>query len=63
MIYYKKKYKSLKKKGLLIITEIVFGSRLEIKTSTMSIINQNIGIVLPSSTALLTSIAILITNE
>ena len=62
--YYKKKYKSLnKKKVLLIITEILIGSGSVISTSTMSIINPSIGIVLTSSTALLTSLAILITNE
>ena len=62
--YYKKKYKSLnKKKVLLIITEILIGSGSVISTSTMSLINPSIGIVLSSSTALLTSLAILITNE
>ena len=62
--YYKKKYKSLnKKKVLLIISEILIGSRSAISTSTMSLINPSIGIVLTSSTALLTSLAILITNE
>ena len=62
--YYKKKSKSLnKKKVLLIITEIFFGSGSAISTSTMSLINPSIGIVLTSSTALLTSLEILITNE
>ena len=62
--YYKKKYKSLnKKKVLLIISEILVGSGSAIGTSTMSLINPSIGIVLTSSTALLTSLAILITNE
>ena len=62
--YYKKKYKSLnKKKVLIIITEILIGSGSAIGTSTMSLINPSIGIVLTSSTALLTFIAILITNE
>ena len=61
---YKKKYKSLnKKKIFLIITEILVGSGSAIGTSTMSLINPSIGIVLTSSTALLTSLAILITNE
>ena len=61
---YKKKYKSLSnKKILLIITEILVGSGSAIGTSTMSLINPSIGIVLTSSTALLTSLAILITNE
>ena len=61
---YEKKYKlSNKKKVLLIITEILIGSGSAISTSTMSLINPSIGIVLTSSTALLTSLAILITNE
>ena len=61
---YKKKYKSLdKKKVLLIITEILVGSGSAIGTSTMSLLNPCIGIVLTSSIALLTIIAILITNE
>ena len=60
---YKKKYKSLnKKKILLIITEILAGSGSAIGTSTMSLINPSIGIVLTSSTSLLTFLAILITN-
>ena len=52
-----------KKKILLIITEILVGGGSAISTSTMSIINPSIGIVLTSSTASLTSLAILITNE
>ena len=61
--YYKEKYKSLnKKKVLLIITELLVGSGSAISTSTMSLINPSISIVLTSSTALLTSLAILITN-
>ena len=61
---YKKKYKSLnKKKVLLIITEILVGCGSAIGTSTMSLLNPSIGIVLTSSTVLLTGIAILITNE
>ena len=61
---YKKKYKSLnKKKVVLIITEILVGSGSAIGTSTMSLLNPSLGIVITSSTALLTSIAILITNE
>ena len=62
--FYKKKYKSLNKnKVLLIVTEILIGSGSTISTSTMSLINPSVGIVLTSSTALLTIIAILITNE
>ena len=62
--YYKKKYKSLnKKKILLIITKILVGSGSAISSSAMSMINPGAGIVISSSAALLTSIAILITNE
>ena len=62
--YYKKKYKGLnEKKVLLIFTEILIGSGSAISTSTVSLINPSIGIILTSSTALLTSLAILITNE
>ena len=62
--YYKKKYKSLnQKKILLIITEILIGSGSAISSSTLGLINPGAGIIIPSSTALLTSIAILITNE
>ena len=62
--YYKKKYKSLnKKKVLLTITEILIGSGSAISTSATSLINPSVGIVLTISTALLTSIAVLITNE
>ena len=62
--YYKKKYKSLNEnKVLLVITQVLIGSGSAIGTSTMSIINPSIVIVLTSPTALLTSIAMLITNE
>ena len=62
--YYKKKYKNLnKKKVLLIITEILKGSASAVGSSSMALINPGAGIVISSSTALLTSIAILITNE
>ena len=47
----------------MIVTENLVGSGSEIGTSTMSLINPSIGVVLTSSSALLTSIAILITNE
>ena len=61
---YKKIYKSLnKKKILLIITEILVGTSSAVGSSTMVLINPSVGIVISSSTALLTSIAILITNE
>ena len=52
-----------KKKALLIITENLMGSGSAITTPTMSLIDPSIGIVLTNSTALLTSLAILITNE
>ena len=62
--YYKNKYISLnKKKILLIITEILIESGSEIGSSTMGLINPGAGIFISSTTALLTSIAILITNE
>ena len=62
--YYTKRYKSLnRKKVLLIITEILVGSGSAISSSAMSMINPGAGIVISSSAALLTSIAILITNE
>ena len=61
---YKKKDKSLnKKKILIIITEILVGSGSAVSTSTMTLVSPSIGVVLTSSTALLTSIAILITKE
>ena len=61
---YNKKNKSLnKKKILLIITEILVGTGSAIDSSTMGLINPGAGIIISSSTALLTSIAILITNE
>ena len=60
----KKISKSLnKKKILLIITEILIGSGSAIGSSAMSLINPGAGMIISSSTALLTSIAILITNE
>ena len=63
-LYYTKKYKSLnKKKVLLIITEILVGGSSAVGSSAMSMINPGAGIVISSSAALLTSIAILITNE
>ena len=52
-----------KKKILLIITEILVGSASTVSSSTMGLINPRAGIIISSSTALLTSIAILITNE
>ena len=48
---------------MLIITEIVVGSGTVIGSSSMALINPGVGFIMSSSTALLTSIAILITNE
>ena len=45
------------------ITEILIGSGSAIGSSTMGLINPGAGIIVSSSTALLTSIAILITSE
>ena len=62
--YYKKKYKSLnKKKNLLNTTQFLIGSALTVSSSTMGLINPGAAIVISSGTALLTSIAILKTNE
>ena len=59
-----KKYNSLnEKKILLIVTEILFGGGSATGTSTMGLINPSVGIIASSSTAFVTSIAILITNE
>ena len=52
-----------KKKVLLIITEILVGSSSAVGSSTMSLINPGAGIIISSSTALLTSISLLMTNE
>ena len=61
---YKKNYESLKKKKILLfITEILMGSGSAIGSSTMGLTNSGAGIIISSSTALLTIIAILITNE
>ena len=62
--FYKKKHKSLnKKKLLLIITEILIGAGYAVGISSMALINPGAGIIITSSTALLSSIAILITYE
>ena len=52
-----------KKKKLLIIIEILVGSASAVGFSTSGLINPVTGIIFPSSTALLTSIAILINIE
>ena len=62
--YYKKKLRNLnKKKVLLIITEILVVAGSTLGKSSMALINPGVGIISSSSTALLTSIAILIANE
>ena len=48
---------------MLIITEKLVGAGSAVGSSAMGLINPGVGNVFPSSTALLTSIAILITNE
>ena len=48
---------------LLIITEISIGSASAETSGTSALLNPSAGIIFLSSTALLTSIAILITNE
>ena len=61
---YTMKYKSLNKKDIIIIiTEILMGAGSTISSSTLAILNPSAGNILSSSTALLTSIAILITYE
>ena len=47
---------------MLIITEILIGSGSAVDSSTMGLISPGAGNIFSSSTALLTSIAILITN-
>ena len=62
--YHRKKYKSLSKKKIFVFfTEMLLRSRSAVNTSTMSLINSSLGIVLTISTALPTSVATLITNE
>ena len=62
--FYKKEYKSLNKKKILLFnTEILNGSGSAISTSTLGLNNPGAGNIISSSTALLTSIASLITYE
>ena len=61
--YQKKSRNFNKKKVIIIITEILVGSGSAIGSSATSLINPGAGITISSSTALLTSIAILITND
>ena len=59
-----KKYKcSNRKRMLLFITEILIGFAAIISFSFLAVLNLSAGINTTSSAALLTSIAILITNE
>ena len=52
-----------KKKVLLFITEILVGAVSPVGISSMALINPGAGIFISSSTALLASISILITND
>ena len=62
--FYKKKYKSLKKKKKIIIfTETLFGSASTKNPSTLSILNPGVGVINLSSTAFLTSMANFVTYE
>ena len=47
----------------MFFTEILVGTGRAIGSSTMGLINPGAGVIISSSTALLTSVAILITNE
>ena len=62
--YNKKKYTALKKKKVLLkVIELLIGSASSKGSSTIAILNLSAGIIISYSTALLTNIAILITNE
>ena len=62
--YYKKKYKHLnKKKVILIITESLTRSASTISSGTLAELNPSMNVVILASTTLWSSIAILITNE
>ena len=62
--YYKRKYKRFNKTEVfLFITEILMGSASTKSSSTLAILNPSAGIIISSSTALLISEAMLITNE
>ena len=62
--HYKKKYKSFnKRKIFIIITELLTESTPATSSSTMGLINPGADDNFSSSTALLTSMAVLITNE
>ena len=61
--YYRKKHKSLQKKVIIFITEILVGAGSTKTISTLSIKIISASIVISSTAALLTSLALLITNE
>ena len=62
--YYKKKCENLNERKLLVFfTRGLIGSGPAITTSTLSLVNPSIGITIASFSALLTSMAILITNK
>ena len=61
--YYRKKYKSFRKKLLTIITEILIRSASTINSSTLAVKNFSAGAIVSISTNLLASIAMLITDE
>ena len=62
--WYSNKEKSLKnRKELLIISETSIGSGTAITSSTLSFLHPSVGFIATSSTALITSTAILITND
>ena len=61
--YYKRNKNLNKKKVSLIITEILVGTGSTINTSEMALINPGAGNIISSGTALVTSIAILKSNE
>ena len=61
--FYKNNKSLNKKKILIIIIEILIGFTSAFGSSTMGLINPGAGIIISSSTALLTSIAILMNNE
>ena len=63
MIVIRRSKKVYIKRKTLIISEILKGSGSAETTSTLSILHSSIGVVLTNSRALLTSLAILITNE
>ena len=53
----------MNKNTVLFVTEILLGCASAIANFTLSIVNPSVGIIISNSTALLTSTAILITNE